>query len=240
MFEWFHKKKHSLVASGLLNGMTDIHSHILPGVDDGSPDTETSLQLLAYMEELGFRKVWLTPHVMEDFPNSTQGLEENFHSLLNAYNGPLELALASEYMLDAGFPSRLPRQVLPLGKRHLLVETSYMYGPSGLHDILFNVCNHGFQPVIAHPERYMYMSEADYRRLKEQGYSLQLNLMSLSGYYGKRPQLVSEDLLAKGWYDFVGSDLHHLHRYQPMLAALKLKKEQLDALGKLIENNRSI
>ena len=86
----------------------------------------------------------------------------------------------------------------------------------------------------------MYMEEADFRELKEKGYAFQLNLMSLSGYYGRRPQKVSEDLLQKGWYDFVGSDLHHLHRYAPMLEALKLKREQIDALRVLIENNETI
>lgn len=238
MFGWF-KKKHNVVESGILKGMTDIHSHVLPGVDDGSPDTATSLQLLAYMEELGFKKVWFTPHVMEDFHNSNEYLEDKFKDLCRNYHGNLELALSSEYMLDAGFPPRLPH-LLPVGKKHLLVETSYMYCPSGLHDMLFQVCNAGYQPVIAHPERYMYMEEPDYRDLKEKGYRFQLNLMSLSGYYGKRPQMVSEDLLAKGWYDFVGSDLHHLHRYQDMLGDLSLKQEQLDALGALIANNEYI
>lgn len=237
MFGLFGKKKFSLVGSGLMHGMTDVHSHVLPGVDDGSPDTATSLRLLAYMEELGFSHVWLTPHVMEDFPNCNDHLQETFRRLCDAYSGPIRLSLASEYMLDAGFPTRIPHQVLPLGKNHLLVETSYMYGPSGLYTILLDAYNHGFRPLIAHPERYMYMDESDYSALKAKGYQFQLNLLSLSGYYGSRPRLVSEKLLAQGCYDYVGSDLHHLHRYQPMLQSLKLTKEQLDALEQLIHNN---
>lgn len=236
----FFKKKYSVVESGILQGMTDLHSHILPGVDDGSPDMTTSLELLAWLEELGLKKVWLTPHVMEDFRNDNQRLKTIFEELKQAYHGSLELALSSEYMLDAGFLPRLSEQVLPLGKNHLLVETSYMYAPTGLHDLLFSIYNTGLQPIIAHPERYMYMEETDYRALKEKGYAFQLNLMSLSGYYGRRPQAVSEDLLKKGWYDLVGSDLHHLHRYRPMLEELKLSREQIDALRVLIANNETI
>lgn len=239
MFSFF-QKKHSLVASGILQGMTDIHSHVLPGVDDGSSDISTSLELLAWMEALGFQKVWCTPHVMEDFQNHNPQLQEIFLQLKQAYSGSIELALASEYMLDASFGQRLPDQVLPIGKNHLLVETSYMYGPVGMDDLLLDTYQAGYRPIIAHPERYMYMEADDYRELREKGYHFQLNLMSLSGYYGKRPQAVSEYLLKKGWYDYVGSDLHHLHRYAPMLENLKLKREQIDALGVLLENNSTL
>ncbi len=239
MFGLF-QKKYSLVTSGILKGMTDIHSHVLPGVDDGSPDLPTSLELLAWMETLGWKKIWCTPHVMEDFQNHNPQLEQTFQALQQDYSGNLELALASEYMLDASFSQRLPKQVLPIGKNHLLVETSYMYGPAGMDDLLLDIYHAGYHPIIAHPERYMYMEETDYRSLKEKGYSFQLNLMSLSGYYGRRPQAVSEDLLKKGWYDYVGSDLHHLHRYAPIMESFKLKREQIDALGVLLENNQTL
>lgn len=234
------KSKYKLVKSGLLNGMTDVHSHVLPGVDDGSPNIDTSLELLQYMEQLGFSKVWLTPHVMEDFRNTNDHLRHRFEDLKKAYNGRLELHLSSEYMMDAGFTPRLHDEVLPIGDGRLLVETSYMYPPPGLDDILLDVWSTGYQPIIAHPERYNYMEEADYSRLKGRGYKFQLNLMSLSGYYGPRPKVVSEKLLQLGWYDFVGTDLHHLERYQPMLDRLKLTHKQLDALEILINNNAQI
>lgn len=223
-----------------MKGMTDVHSHILPGVDDGSPDMTTSLELLRYMEQLGFRKVWLTPHIMEDYRTSNEQLRQRFGELKAAYTGSLELGLASEYMMDAAFTERLKGEVLPIGDKYLLVETSYMYPPAGLHDILMEVWNAGYRPVIAHPERYLYMDEADYRELKEKGYHFQLNLMSLSGYYGKRPKVVSEKLLQQGMYDLVGSDLHHLERYRTMLDTLKLTRKQLDLLGVLFENNSQL
>ena len=234
---FFFKSRYNLLKSGILQGKTDIHSHILPGVDDGSPDVETSLQLLDLMAELGFTTLWLTPHVMYDLHNTAAKLQQRFEEFLPTYKGNLQLHLASEYMMDQGFNERLTTDPLCLGKEHLLVETSYMNPPVGLSEILISVWNAGYHPLIAHPERYMYMELDDYQELKSNGYEFQLNLLSLSGYYGSRPKLVAEDLLQRGMYDFVGSDLHHLHRYKHMLEHMKLTTKQLDAVEQLLENN---
>lgn len=239
MFGLFNSK-YRLVDSDLLKGMIDIHSHILPGVDDGSPDIATSLSLLQYMESLGLQEVWLTPHIMEDYPTPKEKLLQQFNLLKQAYSGSLNLRLAAEYMMDASFSNKLKEDVLPLSSKHLLVETSYMSPPVGLFDILSDVWNAGYQPVIAHPERYVYMKEDDFHQLKDKGYSLQLNLVSLSGYYGSYSKAVSERLLKLRMYDFIGSDLHHLERYQTMLDTMKLTRQQLDAIGDLIANNARI
>lgn len=237
---FFFKCRHNLLKAGILQGKTDIHSHILPGVDDGSPDVETSLQLLDFMAELGYTTLWLTPHVMFDLHNTAAKLQQYYEELLPAYQGGLQLHLASEYMMDQGFQERLTTDPLRLGKEHLLVETSYMNPPAGLSEILISVWNAGYHPLIAHPERYMYMELDDYQELKSNGYEFQLNLMSLSGYYGSRPKLVAEDLLQRDMYDFVGSDLHHLHRYKYMLEHMKLTTKQLDAVEVLLENNAHV
>lgn len=235
------KKKHSLVQSGILKGMTDIHSHILPGVDDGSPDKATSLELLQFLEELGITSVWFTPHVMSDMKQNTKSyLTEHFEVFRTSYKGPIQLHQAGEYMMDAQFTTQLPAEVLPLGENHLLVETSYMLPPVGMKDILAAVRKNYF-PVIAHPERYTYMTMDDYRNLyRTDGYNLQLNLMSLSGYYNPGARHAAEALLAAGMYTYVGTDLHHLERYAPMLQNMKLTSAQLDALSVLIANNEQI
>lgn len=235
------KKKHSLVQSGILKGMTDIHSHILPGVDDGSPDKATSLELLQFLEELGITSVWFTPHVMSDMKQNTKSyLTEHFEVFRTSYKGPIQLHQAGEYMMDAQFTAKLPDEVLPLGESHLLVETSYMLPPVGMKNILAAVRKNYF-PVIAHPERYTYMTMDDYRNLyRTDGYNLQLNLMSLSGYYSPGARHAAETLLAAGMYTYVGTDLHHLERYAPMLQNMKLTSAQLDALSILIENNAQI
>lgn len=236
------KKKHNLLKSGILQGMTDIHSHILPGVDDGSPDCATSFELLEFVQRVGIRKVWFTPHVMSDMQQNTNTyLQDRFAAFCKQYSGDLELYQAGEYMMDAQFASKLPSEILPLGKKYLLVETSYMFPPTGLDDILKKVRTCGYFPVIAHPERYSYMEMEDYKKLYQtDGYGLQLNLMSLSGYYGPDARRVSETLLSKEMYTFVGTDLHHLERYADMLEKMKLTSEQLDALSILISNNERI
>lgn len=243
MFGIFGKKKHNLLASGILSGATDIHSHLVPGVDDGSPNLESTLEMLTYMEELGYKELWLTPHSMEDLHNTKENLQQAFQTVTENYKGPLKLNLSSEYMMDSGFLPKLQNgDILPLGKsgKHLLVETSYMYGPENLNHILEEVFNKGYQPIIAHPERYMYMQWEDYEVLKEKGYKFQLNLNSLSGYYGQRPFDISDDLLFNGMYDFVGSDLHHLEHYTNALKHIKLESKLIDALAHLIENNKTI
>lgn len=235
------KKKYSLVQSGILKGMTDIHSHILPGVDDGSPDKATSFELLQFLEELGITSVWFTPHVMSDMKQNTKSyLTERFEMFRTSYKGPIKLHQAGEYMMDAQFTAKLPDEVLPLGESHLLVETSYMLPPVGMKNILAAVRKNYF-PVIAHPERYTYMTMDDYRNLyRTDGYNLQLNLMSLSGYYSPGARHAAETLLAAGMYTYVGTDLHHLERYAPMLQNMKLTSAQLDALSVLIANNEQI
>ena len=242
MFGLFGKKKHSLVDSGILSGATDIHSHLLPGVDDGSPDLNHSLDLLSYMESLGYQELWITPHSMEDLRNTAESLQEGFQELLKAYQGPLKLHISSEYMMDSGFLPKLEAGgVIPLGtQNNLLVETSYMYGPEKLDDILETVFKKGFHPIIAHPERYMYMNWEDFEKLKSKGYQLQLNLNSLSGYYGRRPFELADDLLFNGMYDYVGSDLHHTEHYAHALKTIKLETKLMEELEKLFENNKQI
>jgi len=238
---WFGKKKHYLIDSGILDGKTDIHCHILPGVDDGSPNERSSLELLDYMEnDLGFGTLWFTPHVMTDLGNSVEKLRARFNEFLPKYKGDMDIHLSSEYMIDSNFESYFERGIMPLGKEHLLVETSYFHSPNHFEEILLHIWQSGLCPLIAHPERYMYMEMNDYHALKGKGYHFQLNIMSLTGYYGARPKLYAEKLLAEKFYDYVGSDLHHLERYQSMLENLKLETKQLDLIEELLENNAHV
>lgn len=169
-------------------GFTDWHSHILPGVDDGVQTIEEALQILAEYERLGIKEVWLTPHIMEDIPNTTCHLRNRFTELQVAYGGHVTLHLAAENMLDKLFEERLEQNdLIPLGKdgKHLLVETSYFNPPIGLQNILLRIKAKGYYPVLAHPERYLYMEDDDYKRLKSMNIKFQLNLFSLHGLYGK-------------------------------------------------------
>ena len=208
---WPFRKKQTLEESGFFRGFTDWHCHILPGVDDGVQTMNEALQILAEYERLGVKEVWLTPHIMEDIPNTTAHLHERFAELQVAYSGNVTLHLASENMLDNLFEERLEKNdLLPIGKegRHLLVETSYFNPPVGLNNILLRIKAKGYFPILAHPERYMYMSETDYKRLNSMNIKFQLNQFSLLGLYGKDVQKRAKTLQKLKTYDYIGSDLH--------------------------------
>lgn len=208
---FFLRKKCTVSDSGLLSGFVDRHSHLLPGVDDGVQTMEESMQILSLYEQSGISEVWLTPHIMEDMPNRTKGLKERFAELNAAYQGTVTLHLAAENMLDNLFERRLEQNdLLPLGKdgTYLLVETSYFNPPMGLNNILLRIKAKGYVPVLAHPERYVYMEEDDYFRLKEMNVTFQLNLPSLAGAYGMSVQKKARLLLEKGLYDLCGMDIH--------------------------------
>lgn len=243
MFNFFKKKKHNLIESGILLGATDVHCHILPHVDDGSPDYVTSIKLLQFLKQIGYTEVWFTPHNMEDLPlNTADYLQGKMNEFLEKYTGDMKLHIASEYMMDGKFvPTLQEGKVLPLGTHnHLLVETSYYCGPENLSEILKEVFTQGYTPVIAHPERYMYMEWPDFVALKDCGYEFQMNLNSLSGYYGKRELDICMDLLDNDMYNYVGSDLHHLGNYCNYLEHIQLEVQDMDKVAYLLSQNKTL
>ena len=197
--------------SSLLTNFTDHHSHILPGVDDGVKKMETSLKVLERYEQLGIAEVWCTPHVMEDIPNTTAGLQARFAELCEAYQGPIKLHLAAEYMMDELFEERLEQgDLLKLGDEgnQVLVETSYFTPPMDMDAILRRIKQKGLFPMLAHPERYVYMNKERYKELKNNGIRFQLNLSSVAGAYGSEAKDKALWLLKQNFYNIAGSDLH--------------------------------
>ena len=172
----------SFASSGVLQGIIDCHSHLLPGVDDGVKKIEDTISILSLLEEQGVRKIWFTPHVMEDIPNKKADLLNRFAKVKTEYKGNLELSLAAEYMLDNQFNTLLEAdELLPLeeGKHYLLVDE--------------------------------YMDMNDYKQLKEQGISFQLNIPSLAGFYGRHVKEKAERILKADMYDMKGNDIHSLN-----------------------------
>ena len=189
---------------------------------------EESLQILSSYEHYGIKEVWLTPHIMEDMPNSTSFLRSRYSELKTAYKGPIILHLASENMLDSLFEERLQQgDLLPLGKegKHLLVETSYFNSPYGLEDILQRIMSRGFFPVLAHPERYIYMGQKDYEQLKQQNVVFQLNLPSLVGAYGEDAKRKAKWLLDNGYYQYSGTDTHRSSSWEVIVQKQQLSKD---------------
>jgi tyrosine-protein phosphatase YwqE len=240
MCSWFHSKKNR--ANRLLEGMTDLHTHLLPGVDDGVETLEESLRTLAFLQELGVERIFLTPHVMTDLQaNTPEALYARYRELQKDSPSGLELRLAAEYMLDAGFISLMEKGLLAMPNKHVLVETSYLSPPPNFMTLLYDLTLAGYIPIIAHPERYLYMRENnDYRKLKDKGYKLQLNLFSLAGVYGIQAERNAVSLLKQGLYDHVGSDIHQLEAYQESLAYLSPTGSQFKELERLVANNKAL
>ena len=240
MFGLFNRRT-SVLDSGLLKGAVDQHCHILYGLDDGVKTQEDSLAILRFLEEQGVSEVWFTPHVMEDVPNTTEGIRARFEELKAVYEGGLQLHVAAEYMIDTLFEERLSqRDLLEHGEEVVLVETSAIAPPFNLWVVLEQMLKAGYRPLIAHPERYRYMEPEDYRELRNMGCLLQLNLPSIVGFYGESARQRAHYLLDKGWYRMVGSDCHRFKAIQAQYAAKELKKDTIAKLSALMDGSDEI
>ena len=237
----FIKGQKTLIERGILSGAVDRHSHILFGVDDGVATPQESLAVLEFMESIGVTDIWCTPHIMEDLPNQSEALKARFGELQNLYSGSVKLHLAAEYMLDNLFEERMETgDLLVMDDDVLLVETSTMAAPYDLTGILRRIMSSGYRPLLAHPERCRFLSEKEYTAIRSMGVMFQLNLGSLSGYYGNTVRKKAEWLLSQGMYDAFGSDCHRLEsiRRQYEKKAITSKVAALlnkrDAKGRLV------
>ncbi len=242
MFGLFNKRKSKDLLNFSLLG-ADMHSHLIPGIDDGAKDLDTALHLVSKLEQLGFRKLITTPHVMADYYRNTpatiqKGLDV-LREALHKNNIKVELEAAAEYYVDETFLSKLHRkEVLGFGKNYLLFEFSFLNAPVNLVEVLFEMQNAGFVPVLAHPERYAYFhgNIEDYHQLIDYGCLFQLNTLSLGGYYGKQVKKMAEELVDKNYISFLGTDVHHHRHADALKLALKSSHvQQLLAKGLLNE-----
>ena len=213
---FFGKKKQPLDKSAPALTI-DLHSHLIPGIDDGSRTMKESLEMLKAMQELGYRRVITTPHVMSDaYQNSTQTIIDGLRSLREGalIEGiEIEIEAAAEYYLDEELIARLEREdILTMGDKYLLFETSYISKPLNFEDIVYEIQAKGYRPLLAHPERYRYISDPhkEFAHMKELGILFQLDINSLGGYYGRQAEKHALVLSELGMIDFLGSDVHRL------------------------------
>ncbi|WP_130734314.1 tyrosine-protein phosphatase [Flavobacterium sp. J27] len=198
------------------DGYVDIHSHILPGIDDGAKTIDDTEYLMKQMLDFGFQKAIATPHTMntvwENTKETIEATKTKVEKELPVESNRLHLNCASEYFMDDRFVDRFQTEsLLTLKDNYVLVEMSYLNAPIQLFDILFELQLKGYQPVLAHPERYTFFHSnfKEYEKLKKVGCLFQLNLLSIVGYYGKEVSNVAEKLLAQDLINFTGSDIHH-------------------------------
>lgn len=213
IFPLFGKKKEKQKGPAL---KIDLHSHLIPGIDDGSKSMEESLTLLRGMEALGYKKVITTPHIMFDaYKNTPKIIKEGLLSLRETAKSDgieVEIEVAAEYYLDEGFYDHLHSdEVMSINGKYLLFETSYVSKPLQLEEMIFEIGTAGYTPLMAHPERYRYIKDPlkEYTRLKDLGVMFQVNLNSFGGHYGKSAQSLADFLSKEGMIDFLGSDVHH-------------------------------
>lgn len=218
-----------------------MHSHLLPGIDDGAKDIETSLQLIRGMKELGYQKLITTPHIIWDMYRNTPGIInaklEELRTAVKKEGIDIELHAAAEYFLDEHVEEllKIKEPLLTISGNKVLTEFSLAFPSLNTKDILFDMQMQGYQPVIAHPERYIYLQQNKefYRELKDIGCMFQLNILALSGYYGRSVKDLAEFLLNNGFYDLVGTDLHGFHHLEALQHA-----EMTAPLRKLIESGQ--
>jgi len=198
----------------------DIHSHLIPGIDDGVKTIYQAAYILEELEKFGIQKVITTPHVMQQvWPNSSTVITNNFKKIKEVLPklgiSKITLQTSAEYMMDDLFFELIKKNdILPLHKNYILVEMSTFDPPMNLKEILFEIKVAGYIPILAHPERYSFYHQNDlkkYAELKEQGFLLQINLLSLIGYYGDSVKSIAEKLIDKGYIDFTGTDIHNYH-----------------------------
>jgi len=202
----------------------DIHSHLLPGIDDGSPDVETSIALIRGLGEAGITKFICTPHVIGDMFRNTPETVHAALSVLRQACGEnhleVQLNAAAEYLLDDYFMEllRMKAPLLTLTKNYILTELSYATSPTNLETMAFELNIAGYQPLMAHPERYHYYHKnySAYHRMKELGFLLQVNLLSIAGYYGKAAAKAAKYIVVNNLADFVGTDLHHFNHLKAL------------------------
>lgn len=195
--------------------VTDMHSHLIPGIDDGVKTPEEAFEVIDQLLELGYRKFFTTPHIMTDYFGNTAAsvtaAYQDFLPLLREKNYTMPFDVAAEYYLDDTVLDAVARKetLLTFGDRYLLFETNMISEPLQLNEFIFNVTLQGYKPVLAHPERYQYMSLEKAEDLRHRGVLLQLNLLSLIGHYGPPTQKLAEKLISKGWVDMLGTDCHN-------------------------------
>jgi protein-tyrosine phosphatase len=216
----------------------DMHSHVLPGLDDGADSLEKSLEMVAAFLRLGYRKLILTPHIMGDFyKNNPRNIQEKLSLLKQAVQEKgweIDLACAAEYYLDEWFLEKVngPEPLLSFGDQYVLFETSYINEALNFKEAVFALQSAGYKPVLAHPERYTYLHDRfeELVKMRTSGVLFQLNLLSLSGYYSERARRVAEKLVDQKLVDFVGTDAHHVRHLQGLTktAASPYFKKVLD------------
>lgn len=223
---------------------TDIHSHLIPDIDDGVKTLEESISIIKNLKELGYQKLITTPHIMSHrFPNTKETILSGLEKVkieLKKQNIDIIIEAAAEYYYDEYFIELIRKKdLLTFGDNHILFELSYTANPFGLEQVVYELLNYGYKPILAHPERYTYYSQSleKYHNLKDLGLLFQINLNSLNKFYGKNPKIAAEYLVENSLVDFVGSDIHSMRYFDSLNDYIQMGKLEEVFEKNQIKNN---
>jgi Capsular polysaccharide biosynthesis protein len=242
----FFKPKKVTISSFFSKDFVDIHSHLLPGIDDGAKDLDDSISLIKKLSSYGIKNFITTPHILGDvYPNTpnviTKKLEEVKTALKVNNITDISISAAAEYMLDEQFSKILETApLLTLKDNYVLIEMSYFSPPINLYDMLFQIQLKGYKPILAHPERYnaYHNNFKEFYKLKKAGCLFQLNLLSLTKQYGPLVTKTANKLLKENLYNFIGTDTHHLNHLE--LLKTIATKQNLKKLEYLLNANKNV
>lgn len=243
IFDFFKKSK---AEKAELFFKTDIHCHLVPGIDDGQSTAEGGAELVAREKEWGINRIIVTPHVTQDtFENTPRTILPAFEQLKGAVAGKgidIELLQSAEYRMDAFFNQQLEQgNITPMPNNYLLVENSFIQEAWNIDNLLFNLKMKGYKPILAHPERYVFyhVKRDRYRQLHDTGTLFQLNLLSLAGNYGKDVKNMSEYLIENDMVDFIGTDMHtsrHADMIDQYLTSRDYRKHSANLAGRIFND----
>lgn len=242
MFSFFKKKNtQAPISSVSVTDFSflgcDMHSHMVPGIDDGSQSLDDSIKFIKGLNEVGFKKFITTPHIHgEMYDNDTTKVQSYFKKLqeyIQEHMPGVSIDVSAEYFLDNYFQDQvLPKGLMPFGNNNVLVEVSMAGWPRNFRDLIFNVQANGYRPILAHPERYLYETDIRiYAELKAKGILLQMNLLSIIGYYGREVQANAEKMMEQNLYDLCGTDLHHERHLAKVMAMPAKHPEVMNKLS---------
>ncbi len=195
--------------------LTDLHSHLLPELDDGVKSWEESLELIKRFSALGYKKLITTPHINSEYyrnePDTIKARLAELSERIQQEKIDLTVEAAAEYYLDEELLRKVQTKepLLTFGKSYLLFETNFLTEPYQLRDFIFQVITQGYKPILAHPERYAYMTLEKANEMRDRGVLLQTNTLSILGYYAKPIQQLAGKLIEQGLVDILGSDCHN-------------------------------
>lgn len=222
---WLFSKKSAPINLGV-ELVVEVHNHVLPGVDDGARTMQDALQMMFFWAEMGYQKVIATPHQntsMNAPEHRLQEAEAKLQAQIQEQELPIFLTSAAEYLIEPELLKQLDSLRTFGPKRYVLIELGFWMPPIGWEQVVFELQQRDYTPVLAHPERYSFADKQTMKKWFEQGYLLQVNLLSLGGAYGREAQAKAEYLLEKGWVHFLGSDMHHPSQIPLVVQALSHK-----------------